>query len=198
GGATLDQCLRSLLALDYPDYEVLVVNDGSTAGTREILSRFPSVRAVPQPNRGLSAARNVGLHEATGAVVAYTDSDCFADPDWLTLLVEQLEHSGAAAVGRPNRTPEDGCVAGCVATSPGQPTHVLESDQVAEHIPGCNMAFRRHALEAVNGFDPLYREAGDDVDVCWRLQQAGMWITFAPGAFVWHHRRQTPAAYLGQ
>jgi hypothetical protein len=85
-----------------------------------------------------------------------------------------------------------------VAAAPGQLTHVLESDQVAEHIPGCNMAFRREALEAINGFDPQYRRAGDDVDVCWRLQQAGHWITFAPGAFVWHHRRQNPRAYLKQ
>src|SRR5262249_20856979 len=76
--------------------------------------------------------------------------------------------------------------------------HVLESDQVAEHIPGCNMAFRREALAAINGFDAEYRKAGDDVDVCWRLQQAGYWITFAPGAFVWHHRRQSPRAYLRQ
>jgi hypothetical protein len=85
-----------------------------------------------------------------------------------------------------------------VAASPGQPTHVLESDQVAEHIPGCNMAFRREALLAINGFNPQYRKAGDDVDVCWRLQQAGHWITFAPGAFVWHHRRQGPRSYLRQ
>jgi GT2 family glycosyltransferase len=198
GGRTLDQCLRSLAVLDYPDYEVIVVDDGSTDDTRAILDRYPQVRAIHQPNQGLSVARNVGLHAATGEVVAYTDSDCFADPDWLTLLVHQLERTGAAAVGGPNLTPEDGWLAACVAASPGQPTHVLESDQVAEHIPGCNMAFRRDALLAINGFDPVYRKAGDDVDVCWRLQQAGGWITFAPGAFVWHHRRQGPRAYLRQ
>jgi hypothetical protein len=60
------------------------------------------------------------------------------------------------------------------------------------------MAFRREALLAINGFDPVFRRAGDDVDVCWRLQHAGSWITFAPGAFVWHHRRQGPRAYLRQ
>jgi hypothetical protein len=85
-----------------------------------------------------------------------------------------------------------------VAAAPGQPTHVLESDQEAEHIPGCNMAFRREELLAINGFDPQFRRAGDDVDVCWRLRQAGRWITFAPGAVVWHHRRQTPRTYLRQ
>jgi GT2 family glycosyltransferase len=198
GGSTLDQCLRSLLDLRYPDYEVIVVDDGSTDDTRNIVARFPEVRVIHQANQGLSAARNVGLYAATGAIVAYTDSDCFADPDWLTRLVYQLERSGAAAVGGPNLTPDDGWLAACVAACPGQPTHVLESDQVAEHIPGCNMAFRREVLLAINGFDRLYRQAGDDVDLCWRLQQAGMWITFAPGAFVWHHRRQGPRAYLRQ
>jgi GT2 family glycosyltransferase len=198
GGRTLDQCLRSLQALDYPDYEVIVVDDGSTDDTRAILQRFPDVRAIHQPNCGLSVARNVGWNAANGAIVAYTDSDCFADPDWLTHLVYQLERSSAAAVGGPNLTPEDGRLAACVAASPGQPTHILESDQVAEHIPGCNMAFRREALLAINGFDPVYRKAGDDVDVCWRLQQAGLWISFAPGAFVWHHRRHTARAYLRQ
>src|SRR5262249_41620543 len=66
GGRTLEQCLRSLKALDYPDYEVIVVDDGSTDDTREILGRFPEVRAIHQPNRGLSVARNVGLHAAAG------------------------------------------------------------------------------------------------------------------------------------
>ncbi|MCI0704117.1 MAG: glycosyltransferase [Planctomycetia bacterium] len=198
GGRTLDQCLRSLQNLKYPDYEVIVVDDGSTDDTREILSRYPKVKAIHQPNMGLSAARNVGLFAATGEIVAYTDSDCFADPDWLTHLVAQLQRTGAAAVGGPNLTPEDGWLAACVGASPGQPTHVLESDQVAEHVPGCNMTFRRDALLAISGFDPLYRKAGDDVDVCWRLQQSGEWITFAPGAFVWHHRRQGPRSYLRQ
>jgi O-antigen biosynthesis protein len=198
GGRTLGQCLQSLQQLDYPNCEVIVVDDGSTDDTRDIVSRFPRIKAVHQTNQGLSAARNAGLRAASGEIVAYTDSDCFADRDWLTLLVAQLMRSGAAAVGGPNLTPEDGWLAACVAAAPGQPTHVLESDQVAEHIPGCNMAFRKEALLAINGFDPLYRKAGDDVDVCWRLQQAGLWITFAPGAFVWHHRRQGPRAYLRQ
>jgi GT2 family glycosyltransferase len=198
GGATLDSCLSALRAVDYPDYEVIVVDDGSTDDTRAILTQYPEVRAIHQPNRGLSTARNVGLQAATGSVIAYTDSDCFVDSDWLTHLVHQLTRSGAAAAGGPNLTPPDGRLAACVAASPGQPTHVLESDQVAEHVPGCNMAFHREALEAINGFDPQYRKAGDDVDVCWRLQQAGYWITYAAGAFVWHRRRQTPRAYLRQ
>src|SRR5262249_8925142 len=105
GAPTLAQCLRSLMALDYSDYEVIVVDDGSTDETREVLGHFPDIRVIHQPNRGLSVARNVGLEAATGDVVAYTDSDCFADADWLTQLVHQLERTGAAAVGGPNLTP---------------------------------------------------------------------------------------------
>jgi GT2 family glycosyltransferase len=198
GAATLEQCLDSLLHLEYPDYEIILVDDGSTDHTRQIAAKFPQVRTIHQENCGLSAARNAGLWAATGSIVAYTDSDCFADPHWLSHLVEGLLDSGAAGVGGPNLSPDDGAVASCVAVSPGQPTHVLESDSLAEHIPGCNMAFEREALLRINGFHPQYRKAGDDVDACWRLQEAGMWLTFAPGAFVWHHRRQTPRAYLKQ
>jgi O-antigen biosynthesis protein len=198
GGRTLDQCIRSLLALNYANYEVIVVDDGSTDDTQPILSGFSTIQAIRQENQGLSVARNVGMEAATGEIVAYTDADCFADPDWLTHLVFQFQRSTAAAVGGPNLAPDDGWLAACVAAAPGQPMHVLVSDQEAEHIPGCNMAFLKDALLAIKGFDPLFRKAGDDVDVCWRLQQAGYWITFAPGAFVWHHRRPNIRAFFRQ
>jgi len=87
---------------------------------------------------------------------------------------------------------------GAVARAPGGPTHVLLSDGEAEHVPGCNMAFwRRHLLE-VGLFDPVFRTAGDDVDICWRLQDAGYTIAFAASALVWHRRRHTVRACLQQ
>ena len=75
---------------------------------------------------------------------------------------------------------------------------MLISDREAEHIPGCNMAFRKAALEAVGGFDPKFRAAGDDVDICWRLQRHGWTLGFSPAAVVWHHRRNSIRAYLRQ
>jgi hypothetical protein len=102
-------------------------------------------------------------------------------------------------VGGPNVVPEDdGWVAQCVARSPGGPTHVLLDDTVAEHIPGCNMAFRRWALAEVGGFDPTYTKAGDDVDICWRLQERGWRLAFSPSALVWHHHRNSVGAYWRQ
>ncbi|HKX08840.1 MAG TPA: glycosyltransferase [Stellaceae bacterium] len=196
---TMEACLASLEHLNYPDYEVIVVNDGSTDHTLEIAERFPYARIISQPNKGLSVARNVGAEAATGEIVAYTDSDCVADPDWLTYLVSTMERKQLVACGGPNfPPPEDTLVPSAVAVSPGGPTHVLLTDETAEHIAGCNMAFRRDALLALGGFDPVYRAAGDDVDMCWRFQDAGHTIGFSPAATVWHFRRNTVGAYLGQ
>src|ERR1700720_1160145 len=77
----------------YPRVSVIVVNDGSTDRTLEIAERFPFCRIISQPNKGLSAARNVGAEAATGEIVAYTDTDCVADPDWLTYLVGKMVSS---------------------------------------------------------------------------------------------------------
>jgi GT2 family glycosyltransferase len=201
--ATLEDCLTSLTRLTYPDYEVIVVNDGSTDATGEIAERFaaadPRFRAVHTPNGGLSAARNVGLAEARGEIVAYTDADCRADPDWLYYLALTLINKPVVGAGGPNLVPpDDGWVARCVGQAPGGPTHILVSDEVAEHIPGCNMAFWKWALEELGGFNPLYRQAGDDVDICWRLQARGYGLGFSPAAIVWHHRRNSVGAYLKQ
>ncbi|MEQ1759845.1 MAG: glycosyltransferase [Vicinamibacterales bacterium] len=196
--STVDECLRSLVALDYPDYEVLVINDGSRDDTGEIARRYP-VRLIEVPNGGLSAARNLGLANATGDVVAYTDADVRVEPDWLQYLVQPVVTGGFAGSGGPNVVPaDDPWIAQCVARAPGGPTHVLLDDRVAEHVPGCNMAFRRDALEAVGGFNPTYLRAGDDVDVCWRLQDKGYRIGFAPSALVWHHHRSSVKAYWRQ
>jgi len=199
GDRTMEQCLASLEVLNYPNYEVIVVNDGSTDRTLEISQKFPYCRIISQPNLGLSVARNVGAEAATGTIIAYTDSDCVADRDWLTYLVGKMTASDLAACGGPNfPPPEDSLIPAAVAVSPGGPTHVLMSDDVAEHIAGCNMAFRRDVLLAIGGFDPIYRAAGDDVDICWRFQDAGHAIGFSPAAVVWHFRRNTVKAYLGQ
>ncbi len=108
-----------------------------------------------------------------------------------------MEQQGLSAVGGPNfPPPEDSLVPAAVAVSPGGPTHVLVSDEIAEHIAGCNMAFNREVLLGLGGFDPLYRAAGDDVDICWRFQNARYTIGFAPAAVVWHFRRNTISAYL--
>jgi GT2 family glycosyltransferase len=199
GGRTLRACLESLGRLNYPDYEVILVDDGSTDDTAAIAGSFAGVRYLAQANRGLSAARNTGIAAAKGEIVAFTDSDCRADEDWLFHLVSDLQREDFAGIGGHNfLPPEDSCVAAAVLVSPGGPAHVMLNDRDAEHVPGCNMAFYKWALTEVDGFDAQFRKAGDDVDVCWRLLEAGRRIGFSPAGFVWHYRRSTVKAYLKQ
>lgn len=195
---TIRQCLEGLARVDYPNFEVIVVDDGSTDGTGAIAGEY-AVRLISTPNRGLSNARNTGLEAATGEIVAYLDSDAYPDPDWLKYLAAAFAGDGFVGAGGPNLAPPGlGRTAECFDNAPGGPVHVLLSDREAEHIPGCNMAFLRKDLAAIGGFDGALRVAGDDVDICWRLQDRGGHLGFAPGAMVWHHRRTTLRSYWKQ
>jgi len=296
GGKTLPACLTSLERLNYPNYEVILVDDGSRDDTQQIVARYrmeledrtvakasavsdaavlphpgplplgegaatnassasqrigsesaadsrsqaqpaspplpagegrgeggnvlklarsalpsrspiselpspnrPRFRCIRQVNLGLSVARNTGIAASEGEIVAFTDSDCRADEDWLHYLVGDLLRSDFTGIGGHNfLPPEDGWIPTAVMASPGGPAHVMLTDRLAEHIPGCNMAFYKWALDEISGFDPIYRKAGDDVDVCWRLQQRGYKIGFSSAGFVWHYRRATVNAYLKQ
>jgi O-antigen biosynthesis protein len=198
GAKTIGDCCEGLSKLEYPNVEVIVIDDGSTDDTAVIAGQC-GFRVITTENQGLSSARNTGYLAASGEIVAYIDDDARPDPHWLLYLAASFLRSRHVGIGGPNIAPPGGGrIADCVANAPGGPVHVLLSDQEAEHIPGCNMAFRKSALEAVGGFDPRYRAAGDDVDICWRLQERGWTLGFSPAAMVWHRRRNSVRAYWRQ
>ena len=195
---TIEECLESLQACTYPDLEVIVCDDGSTDRTLE-MSRGYGFRVLALPHGGLSTARNAGLAAATGEIVAYLDADAVCHPEWPYHLALSLEDDNVMATGGPNLpVPGAGLVERAVSASPGGPVHVLVSDDRAEHVPGCNMAFRKHALTEIGGFDAVYTSAGDDVDVCWKLTERSYDIGFAATAQVRHHRRASVKGYLRQ
>lgn len=198
GGKTIRDTMEGIKHLDYPNYQVIVVNDGSKDATPDIVSEY-NVKLISTENRGLSNARNTGMLEADGEIVVYIDDDAYPDRQWLKYLASAYISTDHAGIGGPNIAPPgDGPIADCVSNSPGGPVHVLSTDDIAEHIPGCNMSFRRRALLEIGGFDPMYRSAGDDVDACWRLQEKGYTIGFHPSAFVWHHCRNSFKMYWKQ
>src|SRR5256884_7114034 len=194
GARTIRDCLDGLEQLAYPDYEVIVVDDGSTDSTAAIACQY-DYRLIRTENRGLSNARNTGLKAATGEIVAYIDDDAYPDPHWLTYLAAWFLNTSHAAVGGPNLAPPgDGPIAECIARAPGGPVHVLLSDCEAEPIPGRNMAFRKDCLEAVGGLHSPVPPPGDDAGWWWRGPGRGWAPGLWPPPTVWRHPPDSPPA----
>ncbi len=199
GAPTLVACLNSLVELDYPDYEVILVNDGSDARVDQMAADYDSIRWISIDHVGLSAARNIGAKEATGEILVYTDDDCIAETDWLKWISVQFRDPVVGCAGGPNiPPPPENARQARIAAAPGGPAHVLLTDSRAEHLPGCNLAVRRSVFEEIGGFDEQFWTAGDDVDFCWRVTDAGYDLSFHAAAFVWHYRRFTPRTYFRQ
>ena len=88
----LEKAVESVLGQTYPDFELIVVDDGSEDSTRDLISRYGSrISYLPQENRGVSAARNRGIAAARGELIAFLDSDDWWDKDKLKLQVKALE-----------------------------------------------------------------------------------------------------------
>src|SRR3989449_1004464 len=110
---------------------------------------------------GLTTADRTAKPALQAVSRAFIDDDAYPEIHWLRFLALAFMEGKYVGVGGPNLPPpNDGWIADAVANAPGGPNPVLLSDTVAEHIPGCNMAFRKEGLEAIGGFDPVFRAAG--------------------------------------
>lgn len=162
----LGDAIDSLLDQDYQDYEVLVVDNGSTDNTREVVqSRLPHPRLnyVYEPILGLSVARNTGARETTAPILAYLDDDAIASPQWLRILVEAYNHNEKLAIAGgkvtliwPNNiTPpswiSEDLAGGLGAYDLGESMVLITDARLTPR--GLNYSMRRAFLEQIGGFD---------------------------------------------
>ncbi|MEM2616557.1 MAG: glycosyltransferase [Thermofilaceae archaeon] len=193
---TIVELLESLARQTLGDFEVIVA-DSSSDRTPEIASRYPFVRVVRVPPAGINVARNAGLRAARGEIVAFTDGDCRAPPDWLESVRRFFEeHPDAAAVGGSVLTARE--ISGSTtalyyneALWPMMTIYEQELEITARNfhrvrVPnGNNMAFKREVLLG-NPFDEGIKGGYDEVELLWRLCRAGYRVYASPTIRVEH------------
>jgi len=197
---TIDKCINALHKQDYPQdkLQIIIADNGSTDKTQEIIRSFP-VEMIIEPKTGSYNARNHALPLATGDIIAFTDSDCVADPNWLKSLIGGFTDPQIAGCGGKI---EDFSGTGWIQRYSN--IHVLRQDQsLAEttrphpYIIGANMAYRREIFSELGYFDGRFISGGD-TDMSWRVQQAGYKIKYIPEAIIHHFHRATVAGLYGQ
>jgi GT2 family glycosyltransferase len=198
----IEECLASLLAVDYPPdrHELVIVDNGSTDRTAEIVQRHP-VTYLREPRRGVSYARNTGIEATSGEIVALTDTDCVVSTGWLSELAKGFSDQSAGAVAGaivpyPPRSWVEAYAARRRSHSQDRPL----SHPVRPFAMTPNLAFRREPLERTGLFDTRFPGGGwEDADLCWRFsRKTGLALRYAPRAVVFHHYRSTPRDFLIQ
>ena len=180
----LERCIAALLELDYPDYEILIVNDASPDDTAAFLDGLDEERLHPihQPkNRGVAAARNAGIAAARHNILAFTDDDCRPDPQWLKNLVQGFTDEGVGAViGRTVYVDEE--------YKAHFPERIVSNEQA--HWPmTCNIAYRKAVFKECGGFDPTFvAYHNEDTELAIRVASKGFSFTRAPKALVRHQQ----------
>jgi hypothetical protein len=198
---TLKCALASLRQLNYPRFEVVVVNGPSTDATEQVLAPFAdSIKLLRCPQRSLSMSRNIGICAAAGEIIAFMDDDAVADPRWLDNLVAAYDDPAVAAVGGFVHD-HTGYSYQCwynIVDRFGRVTTLKDQhldDQDLHNSPanptvlstiGTNTSFRASALRAIGGFDEAYMYYLDETDVCLRLMDAGHKIRIVPDAIIYH------------
>jgi glycosyltransferase involved in cell wall biosynthesis len=202
---SLKRTLESIKTMFIPRdllWELVIVDNNSRDNTREIVEDFQTnselnVVYVFEERKGLANARNSGIREAKGEIIAFTDDDCIVDKNWLFCISREFESDTSLSLigGRvelydPNDKPVS------IRTFKERITF-SSTGQLFSLITGCNMALHRKVFDALVGFDPAFGagtrlQAAEDSDFFYRVYKIGFRIVYSPEILVYHnHGRRT-------
>ena len=186
---TIRKCVDSLLRLDYVNYEIFVVDDGSFDKTKEILSEYKSrVNIIENRHVGPSRCRNIAVKKAKGDFLTFTDSDCIVDKNWLKELMKGFVNEKVVSTGGIQLSPEDETKFGKMVQEFFNLTGFLggyiknkgaEEIKRVEHNPSCNVAYRKSVFLDIGGFDENLWPS-EDVDLDYRLKKRSFEFRYNP------------------
>ena len=213
GRRYLDECLSSLVAQSYRPLEIVVVDNGSSDGSADLVrSRYPDARLLCLPeNTGFAAGNNHAFRIAGGSYVALLNNDASASPGWVAALVRAAERfpeygmfaSRILLHDAPGRVDKAGHLMYWDGQNKGRGSgdpDGAQFDRPAEIFfpDGCAALYRRSLLEDVGGFDERFFAYGDDADLGIRARLRGWKAYYVPEARVWHHHSGTAGEYSPQ
>ncbi|MCB9450366.1 MAG: glycosyltransferase [Anaerolineaceae bacterium] len=197
GANTINICLQSLLGQHYPAdlFEIIVVENGSTDNTAEVVAAYPHpVRLLRSQERGPAAARNLGIAHSDKEIVAFTDADCIAHPDWLAELVKGYTNAEIGGIGGailPYEHADRNLYEWFAEQHPPLQNFISGDHEFLPHLYTANASYRRAVINQVDNFNPGM-VTGEDVDLAWRVQlHTRLKLHYAPQAIIYHHHRST-------
>ncbi len=197
---TIFACLSALENQTVPrtDYEVVVIDDGSTDDTVKIIEGFPKVRVISQENQGPAAARNKGANCAEGEIIIFTDSDCEPQPDWIEQMIAPFEREpDIAGVKGAYKTRQPEWAARFVQLEYEDKYDLLAQSKYIDFIDTYAAAFRKRVFLQFGGYDTSFPVAcAEDIELTYRMSSQGCKMVFNPKAIVSHTHPNTFLSYF--
>jgi glycosyltransferase involved in cell wall biosynthesis len=200
GASRISNCLDALLKQTAErNVEILVVNDGSTDNTVEVVTRYSGIRLISQSNAGPAAARNRGASESRGTIILFTDDDCVPMPNWLGAMTEPFDDPEVVGAKGVYRTRQKSLVARFVQIEYEDRYRMMADLDSIDFIDTYSAAFRRDRFLEMTGYDTSFPVAcAEDVELSFRMSARAWKMKFAPAAIVCHTHPDTISRYLSK
>jgi glycosyltransferase involved in cell wall biosynthesis len=191
------EAVGCLLKQTLPPHEIIVVDDGSTDGTLELLRGFgDKIILIPKQNGGPASARNWGIRAAGGEFVAFTDSDCLPREGWLAGLIGGFDSHKVGGVGGAIKRADSNLLSEYADINRFLGAGISRDGSIA-YFATANACFRRHALVEAGLFDERFiKPGGEDVEICYRVRNLGYELRVAENALVLHRHRRKVRTFL--
>lgn len=181
---TIGMTIESILNQDYPNKEIIVINDGSDDKTEEILKKYP-IKFITTGKIGISNARNLGYENSNGEFIAFTDADCELDPAWAENILKGFEDEKVGLVGGITHFRTDGSYCSIYRSIEFSKRYKNIKTNEVVWAGGPGSMFRRNVLDELGGFNPEWVH-GEDAEISFLTVEHGFKIIKQNDAITYH------------